>query len=303
MFCPYCGIKISDRLDYCTECNASLDSLHRPTNFKCDQCDSVVPKDSNYCPKCGKKFEEKSKRESRIVNRQLPKTFQCDNCNSIVPEDSNYCPKCGKKYNKVIVNESIKYYYYLDGDKSKGPFKIEELRNKNLENDTLIWYGGLKNWKPLKEIKELEEILELSPPPIQGIETNRKEKDSKNYEIVNDSKIHEDVKKTINIKKRRMFSRTFYFEGRIRRLEYGISFIIFAILLVFLNELTMYKELAFLAMAYLPLYYFIFAQGAKRCHDMGRSGWWQLIPFYGIWMIFAEGEKGVSNKYGVNPKL
>jgi hypothetical protein len=34
---------------------------------------------------------------------------------------------------------------------------------------------------------------------------------------------------------------------------------------------------------------------------MGQSGWFQIIPFYVLWMIFASGEKGI-NKYGVNPK-
>jgi uncharacterized membrane protein YhaH (DUF805 family) len=43
------------------------------------------------------------------------------------------------------------------------------------------------------------------------------------------------------------------------------------------------------------------AQGAKRCHDRGNSGIWQIIPFYGLWMLFADGDLG-RNEYGANPK-
>ena len=50
-----------------------------------------------------------------------------------------------------------------------------------------------------------------------------------------------------------------------------------------------------------PYFWFIWAQGAKRCHDRGNSGWYQIIPFYGLWMLFAEGEIG-TNEYGNSPK-
>jgi uncharacterized membrane protein YhaH (DUF805 family) len=43
------------------------------------------------------------------------------------------------------------------------------------------------------------------------------------------------------------------------------------------------------------------AQGAKRCHDRNNSGWYQLIPFYFIWILFGDSDTGF-NDYGPNPK-
>jgi uncharacterized membrane protein YhaH (DUF805 family) len=46
----------------------------------------------------------------------------------------------------------------------------------------------------------------------------------------------------------------------------------------------------------LSLTWFILAQGAKRCHDIGKSGWWQFIPFYPFFLMFEKGQEG-KNKY------
>lgn len=51
----------------------------------------------------------------------------------------------------------------------------------------------------------------------------------------------------------------------------------------------------------IPALWIFYAQGAKRCHDMNNSGWYQLIPFYALWMIFKKGDTG-SNNYGDDPK-
>lgn len=100
-----------------------------------------------------------------------------------------------------------------------------------------------------------------------------------------------------------MFKNPFSFDGRIRRLEYGLSYLIyFSVLLLFdftmgNGEIDSVIEMVII----IPLLWLLLAQGAKRCHDMGNSGWYQLIPFYGLWMLFADGESG-NNQYGPNPK-
>ncbi len=99
-----------------------------------------------------------------------------------------------------------------------------------------------------------------------------------------------------------MFQNPFSFDGRIRRTEYGISFIIYVIAAVIVNVIMESGGgAAIIGLAYIPMLWFFWAQGAKRCHDRGNSGWYQIIPFYGFWMLFADSDNGV-NEYGENPK-
>ena len=44
-------------------------------------------------------------------------------------------------------------------------------------------------------------------------------------------------------------------------------------------------------------FWFLYAQCAKRCHDLGKSGAWMFVPFWNILLFFAEGEKK-DNQYG-----
>jgi uncharacterized membrane protein YhaH (DUF805 family) len=96
-----------------------------------------------------------------------------------------------------------------------------------------------------------------------------------------------------------MFEAPFSFEGRIRRTEYGISFIIYFIAAVVMN--VMLAESSFFLILYIPILWFLWAQGAKRCHDRNSSGWYQIIPFYFLVLIFSEGDEG-TNYYGDDPK-
>ena len=103
--------------------------------------------------------------------------------------------------------------------------------------------------------------------------------------------------------KQRMFSNPFSFYGRIRRTEYGLSFIIayiYAIVIgLFVGAANGSEGIMYLFL--IPDYWFIWAQGAKRCHDRDNSGWYQIIPFYGLWMLFGDGD-AYENSYGPDPK-
>lgn len=109
-----------------------------------------------------------------------------------------------------------------------------------------------------------------------------------------------------NIKrKKRMFEQPFSFKGRIGRAEYWLSSVIYVIYssllgLIDLGNLDQKYHVLFLLLC-LPAVWFMIAQGAKRCHDRGNSGWYQIIPFYELWMLFAKGDE-LNNRYGEVPQ-
>jgi len=103
--------------------------------------------------------------------------------------------------------------------------------------------------------------------------------------------------------KQSMFANPFSFEGRIRRSEYWISFIIaylYAIMVGFFVGVTN-GGMGMVYLFLIPDYWFLWAQGAKRCHDRDNTGWYQIIPFYVLWMLFGDGD-AYENSYGVDPK-
>ncbi len=181
----------------------------------------------------------------------------------------------------------MKKYYYSKGQDRYGPLTKEELKNAKIELTTLIWFEGLDEWTSANKIEELSDFFEQLPPPLPNID----------FSLKTNNKLSFDSKSKVQ----KMFSSPFAIEGRIRRTEYGISMIIGWIALAFIVEYTKRGEHSSWALAYVPIYWFIIAQGAKRCHDLGSNGWWQIVPFYGLWMLFQSGEIG-RNKYGRDPK-
>lgn len=103
-----------------------------------------------------------------------------------------------------------------------------------------------------------------------------------------------------------MFKRPFSFNGRIRRTEYCLSFLIYMIWYGVINAMMATPDPSagaslFVLISFIPMIWFIWAQNAKRCHDRGNSGWYQLIPFYVFVLMFGGSDEG-SNEYGNNPK-
>lgn len=94
------------------------------------------------------------------------------------------------------------------------------------------------------------------------------------------------------------------FDGRARRKEYWmfslISFAISTGISILANTISGY--LGFLSIIYsLAVFIPSIAVGVRRMHDVGKSGWFILIPFYNLYLAVSEGHKE-ENEYGLNPK-
>jgi hypothetical protein len=87
--------------------------------------------------------------------------------------------------------------------------------------------------------------------------------------------------------------------GRARRLEYiPIAVICFLIASFCLGAANSVR--AFIA-GFVLVRLVMIIENARRLHDVGFSGWWQLVPCYMILVAFYRGQVG-ANKYGPNPR-
>ena len=96
----------------------------------------------------------------------------------------------------------------------------------------------------------------------------------------------------------------FSFQGRIRRSQY--IYIILTCSIIFItasNIFITYSTIGSILIIalYIVLAWICTAQEQRRCHDRNVSGWWQLIPFYSLWMTFGDSDRN-QNVYGKNTK-
>ena len=61
----------------------------------------------------------------------------------------------------------MKKYFYSDGTNNFGPFTLEELKEKRITRETMIWFQELVEWQKAGTIKELNNLFALTPPPIK----------------------------------------------------------------------------------------------------------------------------------------
>lgn len=87
------------------------------------------------------------------------------------------------------------------------------------------------------------------------------------------------------------------FSGRARRSEYWYFVLINAIISIVLGYvIPILSTVYFIAMLLPSL-----AAAVRRMHDVGKSGWFILIPIYNLVLAVSDSQPG-ANEYGENPK-
>ena len=65
-----------------------------------------------------------------------------------------------------------------------------------------------------------------------------------------------------------------------------------------IGDILMICILAFLLICFVMAIAF-FCQSARRCHDLNKSGWFQFVPLFHLWLLFAKGDAN-ENRYDIN---
>lgn len=170
-------------------------------------------------------------------------------------------------------------------------FTIPELEIPKPEIVEKIVVKEVENLEHLRRINELEQ-------EIRGIKERQKQNSAD--EAYSSSTKQDSVvtnSQQVGLERGGRIRFIFSFKGRINRREYVLSLIIYYSLYAFCVK----SEVPWIILPF--AFWLLVAQGAKRCHDLNHSGWYQLIPFYFLWMMFAEGDGCYCNDYGCKNDL
>lgn len=92
------------------------------------------------------------------------------------------------------------------------------------------------------------------------------------------------------------------FTGRARRSEYWYFFLFNILISIILTVVGVIQESTMISNIYsLAVLLPSIAVGVRRMHDVGKSGWYLLIPVYNFILALTEGTQG-ENEYGEDPK-
>ncbi|MFK7793443.1 MAG: DUF805 domain-containing protein [Devosiaceae bacterium] len=219
------------------------------------------------------------------------------------------------------MNDAV--WYYASGSDQRGPVGEADLSaligRGEIGPDTLVWREGMANWSaaraslpggliPQSWVDGLSSPGSQPPPAFggQGAQASAAQAGAGSWD---GSYYHPtqfvDAVKTV------ILGRYAQFSGRARRREYWwwILFYLLASLVCYFIDAILFSqrlaEIGVLSNIFaLAVLVPAIAVTARRLHDIGRSGWWQLIsliPLIGwavmIWWLTRPSEHG-DNQYG-----
>lgn len=92
------------------------------------------------------------------------------------------------------------------------------------------------------------------------------------------------------------------FDGRARRSEYWYFFLVNSIIAFLFGVIGKAAEIPILSAIYsLAVLLPAIGVSIRRMHDVGKSGWFILIPIYNLILALTDSDSG-DNQYGPNPK-
>ena len=188
-------------------------------------------------------------------------------------------------------------YYYSDNGNQKGPVSYDELKKVGISKETLVWRDGFDDGREAGTVPELNGIF---------IETSTQVEISTQNEAHSSRDSDKKEANNAELDNTKMFRNAFLFKGRARRSEFWLAYIIFmACMMIPAAMADAWGDSDALAVIGVIIIfggiYFFLSEGTRRCHDLGHSGFWMLIPYYILWMLFQNSKEG-PNEYGNNPK-
>ncbi len=208
----------------------------------------------------------------------------------------------------------MKKYFLVNGGQQSGPFELNELLSHGLQHTSHVWSEGQANWLPADQIPEIAALLappapaqpampsnpQLRLPAAPGFSQQQQSyrQPSSNYQFQQTQSQPNSADRSMDFGEsiRVCFNKYADFNGRARRSEFW-WFQLFSFLL---SIVTCGIGAIIILLPGL-------AAGARRLHDTGRSGWWQLlsfIPFGSIILIiwWCEDSKIGDNEFGPSVK-
>lgn len=99
----------------------------------------------------------------------------------------------------------MKKFYISNGHNQEGPYTLDELENKLLDKNTLIWHDELTEWCAVHDVAEVSAIIKrkASPPPLPNTPPPIPPSDNNRYytdysSLINSTEAHNTSKKYKN---------------------------------------------------------------------------------------------------------